>query len=223
MDTRSRTPRVFALAGALEPAWLLVAAAAFGTLRSGYDATHAISELGEQGYALALVWNVVGFGVAALLHLVFALAIRDAVGGGWLFRVAVLQALLLGASGMFGCDPGCPPLMTSWQGWAHTVVGLGYFLLTWVVPLVGWRTFRARPEWRSFAPISLGAAAILVGLFVAGPILFGPELVGVWQRLTLAVAGAWTTVVAVRLWRRASPAAAIGQRPTDRTREPAGS
>ena len=197
-------PRVFALGGALEPAWLLAGSAAAGTLRPGYDATHAISELGQQGSTYALAWNVAGFGVAALLYVPFALAVRGALGGGWLFRVTILQSVFLAASGTFGCDPGCPPIMSTWQGWAHTVVGLVYFALTCISPLVGWRTFRGLAEWRPLAPFSLASGLILVGLFLAGPLLFPPTVVGVWQRITLATAGAWTAVVAVRLWRLGS-------------------
>ena len=207
MRTRSGAPRIFALAGALEPVWLLVGATAAGALRPGYDATHAISELGELGSPGAIVWNVAGFGVAALLYALFALAIRDRLGGGWLYRVTMLQAIFLAGSGAFSCDPGCPAIMTSWVGWAHTVVGLTYFALTCVSPLVGWRAFRTRPEWRPLAPFSLAAGVILAALFLAGPILFPPP-VGLWQRITLATAGAWTTVVALRLWQLASPASA---------------
>ena len=209
MGRRSRVPRTFALAGALEPVWLLVGSAAVDALRPGYDATHAISELGQQGSTYAVAWNLAGFGVAALLYALFALAIRDLFGVGWLFRVTVLQAAFLAASGTFGCDPGCPPVMSSWQGWAHTVVGLIYFALTCVSPLVGWRAFRARAEWRSLAPFSVVAGLVLVGLFVAGPLVFPPAAVGLWQRITLATAGAWTTVVALRLWQLASSAGAL--------------
>lgn len=201
MDDRASPPRVFALAGALEPIWLLGTAALFGSFRAGYDATHAISELGEQGAPGALMWNVAGFGIAALLHVLFALAIRAAIGDGWLFRVGVLQAIFLAGGGTFGCDPGCPPVMSSWQGWVHVFVGLSYFALTCIAPLVAWRAFRRDRSWRRLAPASLVAGLILVALFIAGPVLFPPAAVGVWQRITLATAGSWTTVVAIRLWR----------------------
>ena len=207
MSTRPGAPRIFALAGALEPAWFLFGATAVGALRPGYDATHAISELGEQGHTYAVAWNVAGFGVAALLYALFALAIRDLIGRGWLYRVTMLQAIFLAASGMFSCDPGCPAIMTTWVGWAHTVVGLPYFALTCVSPLVGWRTFRTRAEWRSLAPFSLAAGVVLVALFLVGPFLFPASVVGVWQRITLATVGVWTAVVALRLWHLASAAA----------------
>ena len=90
--------------------------------------------------------------------------------------------------------------MTSWQGWGHTVAGLTYFAVTCVLPLVAWRAFRGS-EWRWLAPISLVAGIVLVGLFLVGPFVFGRELVGVWQRTTLVLVGAWAAVVALRLSR----------------------
>ena len=92
-------------------------------------------------------------------------------------------------------------MMSSWQGWAHTVVGLTAFAATCVIPLAAWRTFRRRAEWHALAPPSLIAGVVLVGLFLAGPVLFGAEHVGWWQRLTLTIAGAWAAAVALRLYR----------------------
>jgi hypothetical membrane protein len=201
----SAPTRPFALAGVMQPLWFLGAAALYGAARPGYDMTHAISELGEQGAPGALVWNVAGFGVGALLYAVFASAVRSALGGGWLYRVVLLQAIFLAASGTFACDPGCPPVMSSWQGWAHTVVGLVYFTLTCAAPLVAWRELRMRHGWRPLASRSLVAGIALTGLFFAGPLVFGPSLVGVWQRVTLTVAGVWMSLLAVSL-RRALPA-----------------
>ena len=202
MAPDARRSALLALAGAVEPVLVLGGSVLFGSWRSGYEVGHAISELGQQGSTNAVAWNVVGFGGAALLYALFAVAIGAGLGRGWLFRVSAVQAVAIAAGGTFSCDPGCPPVMSSWQGWAHTVSGLTYFALTCIVPLVGWRTFRRRTEWRSLAPVSLAAGVVLVGLFLAGPILFGgPELVGYWQRLTLVIAGGWSVAVALRLFR----------------------
>jgi len=196
-----RTPLI-ALAGAIEPVWVLGGSVLFGSWRSGYEIGRAISELGQQGSTNAVAWNVVGFGGAAVLYALFAVAIGAGLGRGWLFRLIAVQAISIAASGTFSCDPGCPPVMSSWQGWAHTVSGLTYFTTTCIVPLVGWQTFRRRTLWRSFAPVSLAAGVVLVGLFIAGPILFGStDLVGYWQRLTLVIAGGWSATVALRLHR----------------------
>jgi hypothetical protein len=198
-ETRRLSP--FALAGAIQPLWILGGSLLFGSWRPGYDVSHAISELGQQGSTSAVAWNVVGFGGSALLYALFAAAIAGALGRGWLFRLTAVQVIAIAASGTFSCDPGCPPIMSSWQGWAHSVFGLLYFAVTCVVPLVGWRAFRRRAEWRSLAPVSLIAGVVLVGLFLAGPFIFGPELVGIWQRVTIVIAGAWAVAVAVRLRR----------------------
>jgi hypothetical protein len=201
VTSNARPSSLLALAGAVQPIWLLGGSLLFGSWRAGYDVSHAISELGQQGSSNAVVWNALGFGGSALFYTLFAGAISAALGRGWLFRLTTLQAIFIAASGTFGCDPGCPPMMSSWQGWAHTVAGLLYFAVTCTVPVVAWRTFRRRAEWRSLAPASLVAGVILGGLFFAGPLLFGPEQVGIWQRLTLLVAGAWATAVALRAHR----------------------
>ena len=200
MRSRTSLASIFAIAGALQPLWIFAWSIAFGSQRGGYDATHAISELGQQGSANAAAWNVVGFGGSALLYGLFSLAILREFGSSWLFRIAVLQAVALGASGVFSCDPGCPPQMTTWQGWAHTAVGLSYFAVTTVAPLVAWRAFRRRMRWRSRATVSLALGVLLVALFLGGPFIFGADRVGIYQRLTLALTGAWTLVVASGVW-----------------------
>lgn len=199
--SRGRSVPFFALAGLLAIIWILAGSVVFGALRAGYDASHAISELGAQGSQNAAVWNVVGFGGTAVLYALYAVAIAAEFGRGWLYRLTLVQVVAIAGGGLFSCDPGCPPAMTSWQGWGHTVAGLSYFAVTCVLPLVAWRVFRSRGEWGSLAPISLVAGIVLVGLFLVGPFLFGAELVGFWQRITLVLVGAWTAVVALR-WSR---------------------
>jgi hypothetical protein len=197
--SRGHSLQLFALAGALALVWILAGSVVFGALRAGYDASHAISELGAQGSPNAAVWNVVGFGGTAVLYALYSVAIAAEFGRGWLYRLTLVQVAAIAGSGLFGCDPGCPAAMTSWQGWGHTVAGLTYFAVTCVLPLVAWRGFRSRGAWRSLAPISLVAGIVLVGLFLVGPFLFGPELVGIWQRTTLVLVAAWTVVVGLRL------------------------
>jgi hypothetical membrane protein len=190
-----------ALAGMIHPIWFLGASAVLGALRPGYEPLRdSISELGEQGAADALVWNIGGFGVAALLYALYAVAIRAGFGPGWLFRLTVVQAILAACSGLFSCDPGCPPVPQSPMMLLHTIVGLTYFAITTVLPVVAWRTFRQRAEWRPFAPPSLAVGVVLIALFLIGPAL-GADRVGVWQRVVLLIAYAWQIAVAFRLHR----------------------
>jgi hypothetical protein len=197
----SRPPSpLLALAGALAPIWILSGTVVFGALRAGHDASHAISELGEQGSTNAVAWNIIGFGGTALLYAVYSVAIAAVFGRGWLFRLTILQALGAAGSGLFSCDPGCPPVMFTWQGWVHTVTGLTYFAATCVLPVVAWRAFRHSDDLRPFAQASLACGGLLVGLFLVGPFLFGPERVGIWQRATIVLSGTWAAAVALRLW-----------------------
>ena len=188
-----------ALAGALAPIWILSGAVVFGALRSDYDASHAISELGQQGSTNAVVWNIIGFGGTALLYALYSVAMAAVLGRGWLFRLTVLQALGAAGSGLFSCDPGCPPVMVTWQGWVHTTTGLTYFAATCVLPVLAWDTFRRRADFRPLAQVSLVAGVVLIALFLAGPFVFEPERIGIWQRVTTVLSGAWAAAVALRL------------------------
>ncbi len=189
----------FALAGIIQPIWFLGVSVALGAMRPGYEPLRdAISELGEKGATTALIWNIGGFGLAALLYALYAVAIRAGFGPGWLFGLAASQAILIAASGMFNCDPGCPPVPQSVTMLLHTLVGLTYFAITTLLPVVAWRTFRHRPEGRSFARPSLAVGLVLVTMFFIGPAL-GEDRVGVWQRVVLLIAYAWQMAVAIRL------------------------
>jgi hypothetical membrane protein len=198
-----------ALAGVLQPFWLFGVSISLGLLRPDYDPLRdAISELGERGAPNALLWNVGGFGVLALLYAGYAIAIQGWLGSRWLFRLTVLQAIFIAAGASFNCDAGCPAVPQSGTMLGHIIAGLGYFAVTCVVPLVAWRTFRGRSEWARYARPSLLVGLVLLALFLIGPFL-GQDRVGVWQRTTLLVAYAWQIPVALRL-RRLLQRAATG-------------
>lgn len=189
----------FALAGALSPVWMLGGSLLLGLSRPGYEPLRdAISELGERGASTAPLWNIGGFGVVALLYAVYALAIRAGFGIGWLSGLTAMQAVFIAAGAGFECDPGCPPVPVTATMTGHIIVGLAYFAITTVLPLVAWRVFRRRPEWISLARPSLAVGLVLVALFLVGPTL-GENRVGIWQRTTLLVAYGWQAAVALRL------------------------
>lgn len=198
---RIRRPlfRGLALAGVVIPVWLLGGALVAGLLRPGYEPLRdAISELGEKGAPNALLWNVGGFGMVAVLYAAYAIAVRAGFGTGWLFRLTALQSVFIAAGAFFDCDPGCPPVPETATMTGHIVVGLAYFAITALLPVVAWRAFRSRPAWASFARPSLAVGAVLVVLFFIGPTL-GEDRVGMWQRAVLLLAYAWQVAVALRL------------------------
>jgi Protein of unknown function (DUF998) len=199
VSARSHVLPDLAVAGVIEPFWLFGLSIALGIVRPGYEPLRdAISELGERGAPNALLWNVGGFGVIAVLYAGFAIAVRAWFGSGWLFRLTVLQAIFVAAGASFNCDPGCPPVPQSGTMLGHIIAGLVYFAVTCVLPLIAWRTFRGRSEWASYARPSLLVGLALVALFLVGPFL-GQDRVGVWQRTTLLVASGWQVAVALRL------------------------
>jgi hypothetical membrane protein len=190
----------FALAGVLQPIWFLGFAFVLGLGRQGYDPLRdALSELGELGATTALIWNVAGFGVAALLYAVYAGAIRSGFGTGLLFALTLLQSVMVAGSAVLSCDPGCPAVPQTPTMLGHIIVGLSYFAITALLPIVAWRTFRRSEHWRALARPSLAVGVVLVMLFLAGPAL-GPDAVGAWQRITLTVAYAWQITVGLRLY-----------------------
>jgi hypothetical protein len=97
---------------------------------------------------------VLGFGGAALLYALYA-SRRCRVRSHVLFALVVLQMVASAGSSLFSCDPGCPPVMSTPQGWLHAVFGMSYFRVLGVLPLVAWRVIRQRPEWRSLASIAV--------------------------------------------------------------------
>ena len=206
---RSNRTRL-AIAGAIEAAWFLGLSLLLGLARQGYDPIHdAISRLGEQGSSSPLVWNVGGFGVAAFLYALYAIAIADRFGRGAFALTTLLQAVTLAGSAVFSCDLGCPPAPTSTSGALHTVFGLPYFAVTCLAPFVAAWTFRRHDEWRPVVTGSAAIGALLVALFLVGPFLFGAEWIGLWQRLVLVPALVWQAWVSIRLDRSRAPAPSV--------------
>jgi hypothetical protein len=68
-----------------------------------------------------------------------------------------------------------------------------------VLPLVAWRVFRKRPEWRSLAFISLMTGLLLIAFLLVGPVVLGAERIGIYQRTMLVVGGAWAALFVQRL------------------------
>jgi hypothetical membrane protein len=202
MGTQRTWRQRLALAGGAEAVWFIGFSLLLGVLRPGYDPTHdAISRLGEQGSAAPIIWNLGGFGVSALLYALYSIAIRDAFGSGLFFVATALQAIAIGGGAIFSCDSGCPAMTVSTAGTLHTVFGLPYFAITCVAPFIAWRAFRGRADWTPMTPVTLILGFALVVLFLAGPVLFGAEWIGLWQRLVLVPALAWQAVVSIRLYR----------------------
>ena len=187
--------RRLALAGALEAAWILGLSLFLGLLKTGYDPTRdAMSRLGEQGSLPPPIWNVGGFGVAALLYALYAIGIADRFGWRSFALATVLQSVTIAGSAVFNCERGCTAV--------HADFGLAYFAITCLMPFIAAWSFRRRDGWRGMMRGSLIVGALLVALFIAGPFL-GNDRFGLWQRLVLFPALGWQAWVSIRIDRAA--------------------
>jgi hypothetical membrane protein len=196
----SRASGTLALAGPAAPFWILGASLAVGATRPEYNPVrNAISELGATGCESPLLWNVLGFGVTAVLLAIYAALVWEAVGG-WMFGLAAAQATFVAGAGIFRCDAGCPQVSTTTTGWLHTFFGGGFFAMTTVLPFVAWRVMKKKVGLQRLAPASLATGMALAIWFFSGPLL-GHDRVGLWQRVFLLVFAGWQTAVALGLRR----------------------
>jgi hypothetical membrane protein len=187
------------LAGALFFVLLLV----IGGLTPGYDqTTNAVSELGMSGAAMALAWNVSGFGVVG------ALAVLAAIGLNGEFRrrglgiviplLADLAAVSWALLGMFPAAPGFTP---STETTLHfTLVLINY--VAFVAAALAW-PFSTRRDvyWRSFGTTSVALGVVALASFLLPPTLIAP---GLSQRLGIGAYFVWVVLVSWRLYRAAA-------------------
>jgi hypothetical membrane protein len=210
--------RWLSLGGVLGPVLFFAAVAVLGALRPGYShVAHFISELGASGTPHSAVMNYAGFVPAGLLL---------AALGVSLFRVLPRQALaiagaalvtlfgvLIAASGIASCDPGCPQGSGSAENAVHNTIAPILFIALIVASALLGQHFRRVPPLRGLSLYSFATSLAALVLFVAMvQSLEARELTGLWQRLLLATQFAWCVVVGLRLFRfvRAAGSASSG-------------
>jgi Protein of unknown function (DUF998) len=174
------------------PFWFLGFATILGLTRQGYDPFRdPISRLGAEGTENALVWQVGGFLVAAVLELSFAVALWSA------FRSIVLTGLMVAVAVLFAVSAAAP-MPTQ----PHLIAGLTLFACLAVVPIAASIWFRRLPGWAGLWRSSLVVGVALVAWFLLQP-AFDPDRLGLWQRAFLVVALGWQVIVALRVRRLA--------------------
>ncbi len=197
---RWASPAAWAAIGA--PAGFFTVMTVLGLVRSGYDwVARYASELSIGHLGWIMIANFITFGVAELaLAAVLARTITQQVSG----RVAAAAAAVTGAAfvvlGICVTDPA--RLVTG----AHTVHGtihelmavVVFFLATPAGALATARRFRGQ---RGYARYCIATAVatplLLIATFASGPLL------GLTERITIAVIMAWLTSLAVQAHRLA--------------------
>ena len=183
-----------------------------GATRADYSALrHPVSllALGELGWV-----QVLNFFITGVLNLAFAIglrrALRPAFWGSFLIGLVAVSGV---ASGIFTSDPinGYPPgtpllPMQTTEGMLHALSGLPV-MLAWPVAcgLVGRRFWKlGQRGWAIYSVVTAIAMVVTAGLLVLGisqTNLALSEVAGAFQRLSLILGFAWTTLVAHHLMR----------------------
>ncbi|GIG91052.1 DUF998 domain-containing protein [Plantactinospora endophytica] len=196
------------------PSYLLVSLAQALT-RDGFDLTrHAWSLLANGALGWIQITNLVLTGVmTGALAVGLHRALRTGTGARWAPRLIGAYGLSLVAAGVFRADPalgfpiGTPETGTAvtWHGTLHFAAGgIGFACLVAACLVLG-RRFAAEGR-RNWA-----IASRLTGiLFLGGFLAMAGGAGAAWSNLTFTAAivlsWAWTSAVALHLYRRATPA-----------------
>jgi hypothetical membrane protein len=212
----SPTRRALATAGAAGPVVFLVVSLLAGLLKPGYDAREqSVSELAVGDYGWLQTANFFALG-AAMIAAALALALA---GRAPRSAVALLASAGAGmvAVGLFPTDlAGAPPTA---HGAAHNTLSLGIFLALIAASALHGRALRRAATERRLARYSTLTAAGVFTLFAVFAVFAGDvgdplhAVSGLLERVFLAAAFGWVTVVSLRLLtvQRADPRAeAVG-------------
>lgn len=195
--------RWLSLGGVLGPVLFFAVVAALGALRPGYShVAHFISELGASGTQYAAVMNYAGFVPAGLLLAAFGVSLFRslprralALAGA---ALVTLFGVLIAASGIASCDPGCPQGSGSAENALHNTIAPVLFIALIVATALLGEHFRGVPALRALSLYSFATSLAALVLFVAMvQSLEARELTGLWQRLLLAALFAWCAVLGV--------------------------
>jgi len=201
--------RVLALGGVAGPALLSLAVLVAASLRPDYShVTQFISELGATGTPDAGIMNYGGFLPGGVLLAAFGVSLamllprsRPAL---MVSALSTLFGLGVAASGLVSCDPGCPQAGGSLANSVHDKIAPISFLCLIVAAGVLGVHLRRQPAWRLVARYSVLTSVVALVLLAA---LVGSletrDLTGLWQRLLLASLFLWTSVIGIRVFRRA--------------------
>jgi hypothetical protein len=204
--------RLLAACGALAPVIFTAAWIVAGLVQDGYSARREdISGLAAR--SAEYPWLMMaGLLTTGLLVAAFALALhhgvrRGSVAGPALVALCGLGIVALGllrndcSSLTEECESRVEAGEVSWQHTAHDLVSVPVFAAAIAAPLVLALRFRADPSWRSLAPVSGAAAAVLGAFFALGGIEAAPSWNGVIQRVAVSAELLWLEVAALHLLR----------------------
>jgi hypothetical membrane protein len=194
---------VLATSGIMGPIIFVAADIILGLLNPGYNFLHSsISSLART----ELGWiQTLGFMVAGILVVLFAVGLFLGLRGGRAFRLGiaamVLFALGLLLVGAFHADPSGGP--STFEGMIHGVAAKLVFWLFPVAVLLMAPSLKNEPFWRPLFFYSLGAAIFALGL-MANSLRMPSDFAwfGLFERILVADEIIWVLVMAIWLLRQ---------------------
>ena len=193
MSKEARTP---ALAGMAGPGLFFIVVLLAGVITPGYDAMGQFaSELSIGPLGWIMIANFIVFG---LLVLLFGIGLWSGFGPAMSARAGAVLVSIVGIAlvlaGVFVTDP--EDAQMSAAGAIHLLASVLVFLLLSVACFVfAWR-FRSD---RLFALYSVATGIAIPPLFLSTASAGG--ILGLVQRILIAIAWTWLTLLAVRLYR----------------------
>ena len=153
----------------------------------------------------------VNFALTGILILIFALGLVRNVHGGTWFRIGIIFLMVGGATeaatGVFPCDPGCPPQTGSFSQNAHLGIALVFFPSIAFAPLLVGLGRDQDQFWKSHRAYSIvsGLAGVGFGVGFSIAVLYSLTYVGLLQRLFLAFPFQWIGIMANHLRFKVGP------------------
>ena len=205
MATQNERRRSFVVPGLVGPALFFLVMLVAGAMTPGYDAlARFVSELSIGPLGWIMITNFVVFGVLVVL---FAIGLWRGFGSSASGKAGAALIAIAGVglifAGLFVADMESTTATAS--GAIHDLASVVVFLgLTLACFAFAWR-FRSD---RVFALYSLVTGVLIPPLFLATP--SGGDLLGLIQRILIAIAWTWLTVLAIRLDRQGKGVIARG-------------
>ncbi|MFW9997837.1 MAG: DUF998 domain-containing protein [Candidatus Odinarchaeota archaeon] len=201
---------VLAVCGILAPVIYFFQLLFLGLFTPGYShASDMMSILGGVGGLRGFAFNT-GVALTGLLVAAFAIGLhfnlnygKGSIASPFLF---VLAGVGLVGAGFFSCDLGCENVLSyTFTGIAHSLFSALSGICISVAPLVMYPRIRRDPRWEYYKSFTLGCGifANLMGIgFWISFMFFREELdsiVGILQRLGIAIPLLWIGVMAVKM------------------------
>ena len=206
----SRPSSTLLAGGVVGPAVFVVGFLVEGATRVGYDPVRqfvSLLALGDGGWI-----QVANFVVCGLLVAGFGLGLRrtwsSGPGSTWVPRLVTLAGASLVWCGVFAADPGLGypagapaglPTTTSWHAGLHYLGATAFFVALPMAILGAARRAVGRGR-TTFALLSVAAATVMLGGWLGGFVVTGPDgvdpVAGLLQRIAVVAGLGWVAVQA---------------------------